>query len=110
MPLRPLHASLALLGAAALCSLLAAPGNANAAEDCCLNVPPQPRPFSPKMQKQLTSYRTQGPQTGCLREAIVFITKKGRQLCISPEADWAPALMRKIDARKGNAGANRLGV
>ncbi|XP_060092453.1 C-C motif chemokine 21 [Heteronotia binoei] len=102
---RPLQA-LALL-AGALCVLLAARGDAEPAQDCCLRLPPQPQPFSRKMQNQLISYRFQGPQMGCQREAIVFITKKGRELCISPEANWAPELMRKIDAKIRKARTNQ---
>ncbi|XP_077202716.1 C-C motif chemokine 4 homolog [Paroedura picta] len=98
MALRPLPAAAAAL-LAALLALVAAPGSAEAGLDCCLRVPPQPQPFAQKLQARLDSYRIQGPHMGCHREAIVFITKKGRELCISPDAHWAPELMRKIDRR-----------
>ncbi|XP_048360488.1 C-C motif chemokine 21 [Sphaerodactylus townsendi] len=95
---RPTVVLLALL-AAALLALLAGPGNADSSQDCCLKVPPPSWRFSQKMKDKLVDYRIQDPSMGCQLEAIVFITKKGRELCISPHAAWASGLKRKIDAR-----------
>ncbi|XP_054842164.1 C-C motif chemokine 19-like [Eublepharis macularius] len=105
-PPRPL----ALLLLAALASALLAQGRANSTQDCCISVSPSSPIFPPNLQKRLVSYRIQGPEMGCHLEAIVFITQRGRQLCVSPDADWAPKLMKRIDKKNRKAATNGRGI
>ncbi|TFJ96889.1 S-adenosyl-L-homocysteine hydrolase [Platysternon megacephalum] len=92
-----------LLLAAALCSCKAQ-GSENQASDCCLSHKNHPIPLH-----LLSAYRIQSPETGCRISAIVFITKKNRNLCVPPNAQWALDLMEKLDRKKGQKRADRPG-
>uniref|UniRef100_A0A8C3SVY1 C-C motif chemokine n=1 Tax=Chelydra serpentina TaxID=8475 RepID=A0A8C3SVY1_CHESE len=92
-----------LLLAAALC-LCKAQGGENQASDCCLNHKNQPIPH-----RLVSAYRIQSPESGCRLAAIVFITKKNRNLCAPPSARWALNLMDKLDGKKGQPAAGRAG-
>lgn len=86
-----------LLLAAALC-LCKAQGGENQASDCCLSHKNNRIPH-----RLLSAYRIQSPETGCRIPAIVFITKKNKNLCAPPDAPWALDLMKKLDGKKGQS-------
>ncbi|XP_034630746.1 C-C motif chemokine 21b-like [Trachemys scripta elegans] len=88
-----------LLLAAALC-ICKAQGSENQASDCCLSHKNRPIPLH-----LLSAYRIQSPETGCRLSAIVFITKKNRNLCAPPNARWTLDLMEKLDRKKGQTTA-----
>ncbi|KAF4074252.1 hypothetical protein AMELA_G00237480 [Ameiurus melas] len=62
--------------------------------DCCLKVSHHPIP-----KRIVACYLEQRKGDGCLISAVVFRTRKGRDLCAPPEADWVRELMNKVDAR-----------
>ncbi|KAK3514445.1 hypothetical protein QTP70_018257 [Hemibagrus guttatus] len=64
------------------------------AVDCCLKVSSHPIP-----KRIVACYREQRKGDGCLISAVVFRTRKGRDLCAPPEADWVQELMNIVDAR-----------
>ncbi|KAM9137513.1 C-C motif chemokine 21c-like [Pangshura tecta] len=86
-----------LLLAAALC-ICKAQGSENQAFDCCLSHRNNPIPH-----RLLSAYKVQSPETGCRVPAIVFITKKNKNLCAPPNAPWALDLMKKLDGKKGQS-------
>ncbi|XP_067386966.1 C-C motif chemokine 5-like [Emydura macquarii macquarii] len=92
-----------LLLAAALC-VCNAQGSENQASDCCLSHKNRPIPLH-----LLSSYKTQGPETGCRLAAVVFITKKNRNLCAPPTAQWVRDRMQKLDVKKPQPPAGQPG-
>ncbi|XP_076845944.1 C-C motif chemokine 19a.1 [Brachyhypopomus gauderio] len=63
--------------------------------DCCLKVSHSPIP-----RGIISNYHEQVKGEGCSINAIVFLTKKGRNLCAPPEDDWAKELKNFLDARQ----------
>ncbi|XP_038259259.1 C-C motif chemokine 21b [Dermochelys coriacea] len=92
-----------LLLVAALC-ICKAQGSENQASDCCLSHKNRPIPHH-----LVSAYRIQSPETGCRLSAIVFITKKNRNLCAPPNARWTLDLMEKLNGKKGQTTAGRAG-
>ncbi|XP_066037050.1 C-C motif chemokine 21a-like isoform X2 [Chamaea fasciata] len=76
-------------------------GIGSSASDCCLNHSQKTIPYS-----VVTSYRLQGPKTGCVLEAIVFTTKRNRNICASPDDDTVKKLMKHLD-KKGKEDKNK---
>ncbi|KAK2845427.1 hypothetical protein Q7C36_010281 [Tachysurus vachellii] len=62
--------------------------------DCCLKVSSHPIP-----KRIIACYREQRKAEGCLISAVVFRTRKGRDLCAPPDAQWVGELMDTVDAR-----------
>ncbi|XP_053466257.1 C-C motif chemokine 19a.1 [Ictalurus furcatus] len=62
--------------------------------DCCLKVSHHRIP-----KRIVACYHEQRKGDGCLIDAVVFRTRKGRDLCAPSEADWVRELMKKVDER-----------
>ncbi|XP_062874187.1 C-C motif chemokine 19a.1 [Trichomycterus rosablanca] len=62
--------------------------------DCCLKVSHHKIP-----KKIVSCYHEQLRGDGCYIDAVVFRTRKGRDLCAPPNADWVSDLMDAVDAR-----------
>ncbi|KAM6290000.1 C-C motif chemokine 21 [Aegotheles albertisi] len=86
---------LPLLLLAATFLLAQAQGIGSSASDCCLKHSPKviPRNF-------VKSYTLQGPESGCLLRAVVFITKKNKKVCASPTDPATQNLMQNLDKEK----------
>ncbi|TRZ21030.1 hypothetical protein HGM15179_006051 [Zosterops borbonicus] len=91
MALRPF---LLLLLLAAALLITQVQGIGSSASDCCLNHSQRIIPYS-----VVTSYRLQGPKTGCVLEAVVFTTKRNRNICASPDDDTVKKLMKHLDKK-----------
>ncbi|KAI5088177.1 C-C motif chemokine 19-like precursor [Silurus meridionalis] len=67
------------------------------AVDCCLKVSHHPIP-----KRIVACYREQRKGEGCLISAVVFRTRKGRELCAPHDVDWVADVMNAVDARPMN--------
>uniref|UniRef100_A0A8C3P1B1 Chemokine interleukin-8-like domain-containing protein n=1 Tax=Cyanoderma ruficeps TaxID=181631 RepID=A0A8C3P1B1_9PASS len=90
MALRPFL--LLLLAAAFLITQVQ--GIGSSASDCCLKHSQRAVPYG-----VVTSYRLQGPKTGCVLEAVVFTTRKNRSICASPDDDAVKKFMKQLDKK-----------
>ncbi|XP_043576866.1 C-C motif chemokine 19-like [Chiloscyllium plagiosum] len=88
-------ATLLLIIAASLWGISQANEDSMATQDCCLTTSPSKIPL-----KILHSYRIQLPSDGCKIHAVVFRTKKNRQLCSPPQEKWVKKLTKKLDMKK----------
>ncbi|XP_071282072.1 C-C motif chemokine 21-like isoform X2 [Agelaius tricolor] len=78
-------------------------GFGTSALDCCLKHRPLKKEI---LGGVVTSYRHQGPESGCYLRSVVLITKKNRKICASPTEDAVLKLIQKLDRRAKN-GKNR---
>ncbi|KAF4795509.1 C-C motif chemokine 21 [Turdus rufiventris] len=92
MALRPFLLLLLLLAATLL--ITQAQGIGSSASDCCLKHSRKAIPSS-----VVTSYRIQGPESGCLLPAVVFTTKRKRKICASPTDNAVQKLMQNLDKK-----------
>ncbi|XP_016375250.1 C-C motif chemokine 2-like [Sinocyclocheilus rhinocerous] len=49
--------------------------------------------------KQVTSYYRTTSSSSCVRRAIVFQTKSGKEFCVDPETPWVSGYIAKVDKR-----------
>ncbi|KAF7687263.1 C-C motif chemokine 20-like [Silurus meridionalis] len=73
------------------------------AVDCCLKVSHHPIP-----KRIVACYREQRKGEGCLISAVVFRTRKGRELCAPHDVDWVADVMNAVDARPMNKNRDEL--
>ncbi|XP_060762721.1 C-C motif chemokine 19a.1 [Neoarius graeffei] len=71
--------------------------------DCCLKVSPY---YIPK--HIVSCYREQRRGDGCSIDAVIFRTRKGRDLCAPYEAKWVKDLMKAVDTRAMKKSKNNL--
>ncbi|XP_005528116.1 PREDICTED: C-C motif chemokine 21 [Pseudopodoces humilis] len=95
MALRTFLLLLLLLAAALL--ITQAQGIGSSASDCCLKHSQKAIPSG-----VVTSYRLQGPESGCLLDAVVFTTKRNRKICASPTDGTIQKLMQHLDKKAKN--------
>ncbi|GCC35478.1 hypothetical protein chiPu_0013963 [Chiloscyllium punctatum] len=95
-------ATILLIMAACLWGISQANEDSMATQDCCLTTSPSQIPL-----KILHSYRIQLPSDGCKVHAVVFRTKKNKQLCSPPQEKWVKKLMRKLDMKKPKSSQKR---
>ncbi|KAJ7424145.1 C-C motif chemokine 21 [Willisornis vidua] len=88
---------LPLLMLAATLFIAQAQGIGSSASDCCLGHSQKTIP-----RDMVTSYTHQGPESGCLLRAVVFITKKGRKICASPTKPDVLKVMKYVDKVKND--------
>ncbi|XP_041278002.1 C-C motif chemokine 21-like [Pyrgilauda ruficollis] len=103
MALRPFLLLLLLLAATLL--ITQAQGIGSSALDCCL----KNRPLKKEISGVVTSYRLQGPESGCYLRAVVLITKKNRKICASPTDDTVQKLMQQLDKKDKNDKSRKKG-
>ncbi|XP_014741543.1 PREDICTED: C-C motif chemokine 21-like [Sturnus vulgaris] len=72
-------------------------GIGSSASDCCLKHSQKVIPSN-----VVTSYRLQGPESGCLVPAVVFTTKRKRKICASPDDSAVKKLMKQLDKKAKN--------
>ncbi|KAM7025394.1 C-C motif chemokine 21-like [Acridotheres tristis] len=94
MALRPF---LLLLLLAATLLITQTQGIGSSASDCCLKHSQKAIPSN-----VVTSYRLQGPESGCLVPAVVFTTKRKRKICASPDDSAVKKLMKHLDKKAKN--------
>ncbi|KAK7164090.1 hypothetical protein R3I94_002727 [Phoxinus phoxinus] len=89
-----LSASLCALAFLLYCS--PAEAQADLALDCCLMVSNISIP-----KHVLLTYRKQFKGDGCPRDAVIFITRRGRKLCAPPatEEKWVKETIKFLDTR-----------
>ncbi|XP_059701236.1 C-C motif chemokine 3-like [Haemorhous mexicanus] len=96
--MRVLAAALAVLLLVAICSLAEADLNVsrsaalskkNVAEACCVSYISHPIPRSIISSAYMTSNL-------CGQPGVVLITRKGRQLCADPSADWVQKYLEDL--------------
>ncbi|XP_062369792.1 C-C motif chemokine 21-like [Cinclus cinclus] len=92
MALRPFLLLLLLL--ATTLFITQAQGIGSSASDCCLKHSQKAIPSG-----VVTSYRLQGPESGCLLSAVVFTTKRNRKICASPTDNAVQKLMQHLDKK-----------
>ncbi|XP_029437387.1 C-C motif chemokine 19-like [Rhinatrema bivittatum] len=63
--------------------------------DCCLKVSPTRITYS-----MVKDYRIQKADYNCIISAVVFITKKDKHLCASPDAPWVERLIARLKKAK----------
>ncbi|XP_060698418.1 eotaxin-like [Hemiscyllium ocellatum] len=95
-------ATLLLIIAASLWGISQANEDSMATQDCCLTTSSSKIPFN-----ILQSYRIQLPSDGCKIRAVVFRTKKNKQLCSPSREKWVKKLMRKLDMKKSKPSQKR---
>ncbi|XP_012868686.1 PREDICTED: C-C motif chemokine 3-like [Dipodomys ordii] len=57
---------------------------------CCFSYVSQPIPLN----HMASYYKTSG---ACLKEGIIFLTKKGRHICANPSDAWVQKHIQKLD-------------
>uniref|UniRef100_A0A3B4V7L4 C-C motif chemokine 19-like n=1 Tax=Seriola dumerili TaxID=41447 RepID=A0A3B4V7L4_SERDU len=63
--------------------------------DCCLSVK------NKKVDKQIiVDYRQQLRGMGCSIDATVMTTRRGKKLCVFPNAPWVPEVLKHVDHLK----------
>ncbi|XP_026096446.1 C-C motif chemokine 19-like [Carassius auratus] len=69
---------------------------ADAQADCCLSVSHKPIP-----KRVLLTHRKQFKVDGCSLDAVVFVTRKGLNLCAPPAAEehWVKEAIKFLDTR-----------
>nr|XP_009940995.1 PREDICTED: C-C motif chemokine 21-like [Opisthocomus hoazin] len=72
-------------------------GIGSSASDCCLKYSQKPIPRS-----LVKSYTIQGPELECYLTAVVFTTKKDKQICASPTDPAVRKLMQSLDKQGKN--------
>ncbi|NXE49583.1 CCL4 protein, partial [Casuarius casuarius] len=82
-------AALAVLIAAFCYQTSAAPLGADTPTSCCFTYVSRQLPFSLVMDYYETN-------SLCSKSAIVFITRKGHQVCANPESTWVQEHMSKL--------------
>ncbi|XP_077097735.1 C-C motif chemokine 19a.1 [Siphateles boraxobius] len=89
-----LSVSLCVLAFVLYCS--PAEAQADLALDCCLTVSHKSIP-----KHLLLTYRKQFKFDGCPRDAVIFLTRKGRKLCSPPAAEeqWVKENIKFLDTR-----------
>ncbi|KAM3655061.1 C-C motif chemokine 16-like [Ammospiza nelsoni] len=97
MALRPFLLLLLLLAASLL--IAQAQGIGSSALDCCLKNRPLKKEI---LGGVVTSYRQQGPESGCYLRSVVLITKRNRKICASPTDDTVLKLIQQLDKRAKN--------
>ncbi|XP_051660620.1 C-C motif chemokine 21-like [Manacus candei] len=85
---------LPLLMLAATLLFAQAQGLESSASDCCLKNSQRAVPIH-----VATSYRVQGPESGCLLRAVVFTTKRGKKICSSPDDPAVQKVMKYVDKK-----------
>ncbi|XP_050184853.1 C-C motif chemokine 19-like [Myiozetetes cayanensis] len=88
---------LPLLMLAATLFFAQAQGIGTSASDCCLKHSRKTVPSG-----VVTSYKLQGPETGCLLRAVVFTTKRGKKICASPTNPDVQRVMKYVDKVKND--------
>ncbi|NXC41746.1 CCL4 protein, partial [Penelope pileata] len=83
-------AALAVLLAAVCCQTSAAPMGSDPPISCCISYAARQMPFSFVQDYYETNSR-------CSQPGVVFITKKGRQVCADPEQDWVQQYMSNLE-------------
>ncbi|XP_063279057.1 C-C motif chemokine 21-like [Prinia subflava] len=81
-----------------------AQGIGSSASDCCLKLSQKSIP-----KGVVTSYRLQGPESGCLLRAVVFTTKKNRKICASPTDSAVQKMMKYLDKKAKNGKNRKMG-
>ncbi|KAM9470466.1 monocyte chemotactic protein 1B-like [Clarias gariepinus] len=64
---------------------------------CCFSF--QSRPLKPSM---VTSYSLTSPQ--CSKQAVLFKTRKGKEVCAKPTDPWVKELIKLVDNKSGSQG------
>ncbi|XP_009078886.1 PREDICTED: LOW QUALITY PROTEIN: C-C motif chemokine 20-like [Acanthisitta chloris] len=90
---------LPLLLLAATLLIIQSQGIGSSASDCCLKHSQKPIP-----SRVVVSYSRQGPETGCLLNAIVFTTKKNRKICASPDNPAVRKLVHFLNKKAKDRG------
>ncbi|XP_074934759.1 C-C motif chemokine 21-like [Phalacrocorax aristotelis] len=88
---------LPLLLLAATLLMAQAQGIGSSASDCCLKHSQKPFPH-----RWVKSYSHQGPETGCMLRAVVFITKRGKKICASPNDPTIQKLIQNLNKVKND--------
>ncbi|XP_017328933.1 C-C motif chemokine 3 [Ictalurus punctatus] len=65
---------------------------------CCYSF--HPRPLKAIM---VTSYSQTSPQ--CTKQAVLFRTRKGKDVCAKPTDAWVKELIKVLDIKSGNQGS-----
>ncbi|CAI5672251.1 unnamed protein product [Oreochromis niloticus] len=63
---------------------------ANGPDNCCFKF--YPRRFRANL---VESYYLTDP--GCLKPAVIFLTKKSRSICVDPSLSWVDNIMKTLD-------------
>ncbi|XP_069054012.1 C-C motif chemokine 3-like [Lepisosteus oculatus] len=77
---------------AALCSVLLCE-NSHQPDECCFAFYPKRLPF-----QALASYKKTNSK--CTKDAAIFTTKKGREICADAELHWVKKYIQLIDLLK----------
>nr|KAF6433037.1 C-C motif chemokine ligand 19 [Molossus molossus] len=75
-----------------------AQGGSNDAEDCCLSVTLHPIPGN-----IVRAFRYLLIKDGCRVPAVVFTTKRGRQLCAPPDQPWVYRIIQRLQRKSAKA-------
>ncbi|KAF4113780.1 C-C motif chemokine 19a.1 [Onychostoma macrolepis] len=102
-----LVSALSVILCAVVLILCSSPAEAQAdlALDCCLTISHKVIP-----KYVLLTYRRQFRVDGCPRDAVVFITRKGLNLCAPPAADelWVKETIKFLDTRLRKCKENKF--
>ncbi|XP_053272102.1 eotaxin [Pleuronectes platessa] len=79
---------LCVLGAALLSSVLC--NNALGPSACCFRFYKGDRP-----KARISSYQLTDPR--CLKKAVVFTTKRSRDICVHPKLLWVQRIVKQLD-------------
>ncbi|XP_054254303.1 C-C motif chemokine 21 [Indicator indicator] len=97
-----LHLLLMLFVLAATLLTDQAQGISSSASDCCLNYSRRAIP-----SRLVKSYNIQETALGCAISAVVFITKKDKKICASPDNPTVQRLMKNLDKKVKSDNKNK---
>ncbi|XP_074121660.1 C-C motif chemokine 5-like [Sminthopsis crassicaudata] len=84
--------TLVLIAAAFCCQVRASPDGPDA-PTCCFSFTSRTIPSKLVRSYSVTSSR-------CVKEAVIFITKQGLNICANPKDQWVQHIMKLIDSKK----------
>ncbi|XP_020818998.2 C-C motif chemokine 13-like [Phascolarctos cinereus] len=82
-----------LLTAYFICQVYGIPDGVYTPEKCCFEYTNKKIPL-----KLLVSYKKTSSM--CAKEAVIFVTKRGLNLCANPKDQWVQHLMKNLDNMK----------
>ncbi|XP_020818985.1 C-C motif chemokine 3-like 1 [Phascolarctos cinereus] len=85
--------SLLVIAAALCCRVRASPFGPGIPTICCFHFTSRNIPL-----KFVVTYKTTSSQCG--KKGVVFITKRGLDICANPKEEWVQRIMKQLDSQK----------
>ncbi|XP_027703265.1 monocyte chemotactic protein 1B-like [Vombatus ursinus] len=84
--------SLVLIIAALCCQVHASPDGPSTPTTCCFEFTTRKIPLKLVVSYEITSSR-------CAKEAVIFVTRRGFQICTNPKEQWVQDIRNHLDKK-----------